>query len=43
VRVELVNSDELRHLGGVGCLLRAPAEPLAMPEPAAGRRLDLVA
>ncbi len=43
VPVELVDSDELRYVGGVGCLLKTPAETQAMPEPAVAGQLDLVA
>jgi hypothetical protein len=37
------DSDELRYLGGVGCLLNQPVETQVMPRPIAHRRLDLVA
>ncbi len=43
VAFELVNSDQLRYLGGVGCLLRAPAESRGQPGPRAFNSLDLVA
>lgn len=42
-RVVLADSDELRYLGGVGCLLRQPAEAAAMRTPPRAQRLDLVA
>jgi hypothetical protein len=43
VNVVFSDADELRYLGGVGCLLMQPADTVAMPLPARRRRLDLVA
>jgi len=42
-RVVLADSEELRYLGGVGCLLRQRDEARAMPVPARFSHLDLVA
>ncbi len=42
-RVVIADSDELRYLGGVGCLLRQPGGFNVMPLPMAYRELDLVA
>ena len=42
-RIVLADSDELRYLGGVGCLLREPADAAAMPTPPRVERLELVA
>ncbi len=41
--VELVDGDELRYLGGVGCLLRDTPETRAAPLPRQATTLDLVA
>lgn len=43
VRVVFDDSDRLRYLGGIACLLRQPADLQVMPEPAVPRSLDLVA
>ncbi len=43
VRVVFDESDRLRYLGGIACLLRQPADLQVMPEPAVPRPLDLVA
>ncbi len=43
VDVIVADSDELRYLGGVGCLLRQHQERRAMPRPAHFGQLDLVA
>ena len=43
VRIVFADSDRLRYLGGVACMLKQPAEMQAMPEPALPRQLDLVA
>lgn len=42
-RVVLAESEELRYLGGVGCLLRQCDEKRAMPVPARFGHLELVA
>ena len=42
-RVVLADSEELRYLGGVGCLLGQRHETRAMPVPPRFGRLDLVA
>jgi peptide subunit release factor 1 (eRF1) len=42
-RVVLADSEELRYLGGVGCLLRQRREAAAMPVPTRFGQLDLVA
>jgi len=42
-RVVLADSEELRYLGGVGCLLRQRHETRAMPVPTRLGHLDLVA
>lgn len=43
VAVTVVDSDELRYIGGVGCLLAQHAEQWVMPRPPARATLDLVA
>ena len=42
-RVVIADSDELRYIGGVGCLLREPGNFNVMPLPIAYREFDLVA
>lgn len=37
------DSEELQYVGGIGCLLKHPAESQVMPQPVRHRRLDLVA
>ena len=43
VRIVFADSDRLRYLGGVACMLKQPAEMQVMPEPTLPRQLDLVA
>jgi hypothetical protein len=43
VNIVFSDAEELRYLGGVGCLLMQPADTQAMPVPALLRRFDLVA
>jgi hypothetical protein len=43
VNIVFSDADELRYLGGVGCLLMQPADAQALPVPAVPRRFDLVA
>lgn len=43
VNIVFSDAEELRYLGGVGCLLTHPVDARAMPLPVPPRRLDLVA
>ena len=43
VRIVFTDSDRLRYLGGIACMLKQPAEMQVMPEPALPRQFDLVA